>query len=100
MKRETFQQTVGSALQLACFVLLLGLAPYTLYAGVLLYRTANSWTGGEAGPLVYALARVIACVILIYALWHLRKTGSRLRQHRSPGNYNRKSHHEGMEDTK
>jgi len=85
MKRETLQQTVGSSLQLACFVLLLGLAPYTLYAAVLLYRTANSWTGGEAGPLVYALARVIACVILIYALWHLRKTGSRLRQHRPPG---------------
>jgi len=30
-------------------------------------------TGGEAGPLVYATARVIACVILVYALWHLRK---------------------------
>jgi hypothetical protein len=84
MERETFQQSVGSALQLACFVLLLGLVPYTLYAGILLYHTADSWRSGEAGPLVHALARVIACVILIYALWHLRKTGSRLREHRPP----------------
>ena len=64
MSRETFRQTLGSALQLTCFVLLVALIPYALYAGVLLYHVANSWMGGEAGPLVYALARVIACVIL------------------------------------
>jgi len=64
-------------------IILLGLIPYTLYSGVLLYRKAVSWTGGEAGPLVYATARVIACAILIYALWHLRKTGSRLRKDNS-----------------
>ena len=78
MSRETFRQTLGSALQLVCFVALIALIPYSLYAGVLLYRIADAWTGGEAGPLVYALARVIACIILIYALWQLRKTGSRL----------------------
>jgi hypothetical protein len=78
MSRETFQQNLGSVLQLGCFVLLLGLVPYSVYAGFLLYRTAITWTGGEAGPLVYALARVIACVILVYALWELRKTGTRL----------------------
>jgi hypothetical protein len=85
MSRETFQQTVGSALQLGCVILLVALIPYSLYAGVLLYGVANSGTGGEAGTLVYALARVIACVILLYALWQLRKTGSRLRKNRRPG---------------
>ena len=79
MSRETFQRSVGSALQLGCFILLLGLIPYSLYAGFLLYQCASSWTGADAVVLVYAMARAIACVILIYALWQLRKTGSRLR---------------------
>jgi hypothetical protein len=84
MSRETFTRSLGTYLQLGCFILLLALIPYTLYSGVLLYRTAISWTGGEAGPLVYATARVIACAILIYALWQLRKTGSRLRRNNPP----------------
>jgi hypothetical protein len=83
MSRETFTKSFGTYLQLGCFVILLALIPYSLYSGVLLYRTAVSWTGGEAGPLVYATARVVACVILIYALWQLRKTGSRLRKDNS-----------------
>ena len=85
MSRETFANSLGSTLQLGCFVLLLALIPYTGYAGVLLYRTAISWTGAEAGPLVYATLRVIACVILVYALWQLRKTGLRLRKDNAPG---------------
>ena len=85
MSRETFQQSLGSALQLGCFILLLALIPYSVYAGFWLYQTASSWTGGDAGPLVYAMARAIGCVILIYALWQLRKTGLRLREHRPPG---------------
>jgi hypothetical protein len=80
MSRETFTKSFGTYLQLGCVIILLALIPYTLYSGVLLYRTAVSWTGGEAGPLVYAAVRVVACVILVYALWHLRKTGSRLRK--------------------
>jgi len=85
LAHETFRQSFGSVLQLGCFVLLLALIPYTLFASVRLYRTAASWTGGEAGPLVYAMARVIACIILIYALWQLRKTGLRLRKDIPPG---------------
>ncbi len=84
MSRETFAQSLGSILQLGCVVLLLGLIPYSLFAGFWLYRTASSGTGDDPGPLVYAIARVIACVILIYALWQLRKTGSRLRRVNPP----------------
>ena len=85
MSRETFQRSLGSALHLGCVILLVALVPYSVYAGFWLYQSASSWTGGDAGPLVYALARAIACVILIYALWQLRKTGLRLRMHRPPG---------------
>lgn len=85
MSRETFQRSLGSALQLGCVILLVALIPYSVYAGFWLYQSASSWTGGDAGPLVYAMARAIACVILIYALWQLRKTGLRLRTHRPPG---------------
>ena len=80
MSRETFRQSLGSALQLGCVVSLLGLFPYSLFAVFWLYQTASTWSGGDAGPLVYAMARAIACVILIYALWQLRKTGLRLRK--------------------
>ena len=85
MSRETFQRSLGSALQLGCLILLLALIPYSVYAGFWVYQTSSSWTGGDAGPLVYAIARAIACVILIYALWQLRKTGLRLRKGVLPG---------------
>ncbi|MEO8006330.1 MAG: hypothetical protein ABI771_15555 [Betaproteobacteria bacterium] len=80
MPRETYRQSFGATLQLASFVALLGLVPYSLFAGYWLYETASSWTGGSVSFIVYPIARAIACVILIYALWKLRKTGMRLRQ--------------------
>ena len=78
-------RSLGSLLQIGALAVLLALIPYTLFAGYRLYLAVSSWTPGSAGPLVYALARVIACVILIYALWQLRKTGLRLRKHNPPG---------------
>jgi len=80
MSRETFAQSVGSTLHLACVILLLGLIPYSLYAAYAAYAAIASWTGDAAGFPAYPLARFVACVILSYALWQLRKTGLRLRQ--------------------
>ena len=77
-------RSIGSLLQIGALVVLLALIPYTLFAGYKLYLVVSSWTAGSAGPLVYAMARVVACAILIYALWHLRKTGLRLRKHNPP----------------
>lgn len=76
---RAYVRTFGSFLQLAAVILLLALIPYTLFAGFWLYIAVSSWTNGAPGPLVYSMARVIACVMLIYALWRLRLTGSRLR---------------------
>ena len=77
-------RSLGSLLQIGALVVLLALIPYTLFAGYKLYLVVSSWTAASAGPLVYAMARVIACVILIYALWHLRKTGLRLHKDNPP----------------
>ena len=81
-----FTKSFGSVLQVGSFVVLLGLIPYTLFAGFRLYLAVSSWTAGAAGPLVYSMARFIACIILIYALWRLRQTGLRL----SKGNSQRR----------
>jgi hypothetical protein len=80
MTRETYTQSFGATLQLVSFVALLGLIPYSLYAGYWLYVAVSSPTGGSVSLLVYPIARAVACVILLYALWKLRKTGLRLRQ--------------------
>jgi hypothetical protein len=77
-------KSFGSLLQLGSFFLLLALIPYTLFACFWLYRAVCSWTTGSAGPLVYSMARLIACIILIYALWRLRQTGLRLRKGNLP----------------
>jgi hypothetical protein len=78
-------KSFGSVLQLGSLVLLLALIPYTLFAGLWLYRAVSSGTAGSAGPLAYSTARFIACIILIYALWRLRQTGLRLRKGHPPG---------------
>ena len=78
-------RSLGSLLQIGSLVLLLALIPYALFAGYQLYLTISSWTAGSAGPLVYAMARFIGCILLIYALWRLRQTGLRLRKGNSPG---------------
>ena len=71
-------RSFGSVLRLGAVVLLLALIPYTLFAGFWLYLAVSSWTAGSTGPFVYAMARFIACIMLICALWRLRHTGSRL----------------------
>ena len=73
-------RSFGSVLQLGSFVLLLALIPYTLFAGFWLYLAVSAWTPGSAGPLAYAIARFIACIMLIFALWRLRQTGIHLRK--------------------
>ncbi len=77
-------KSFGSVLQLGCFVLLLALIPYTLFAGYWLYLAVFTWTAGSAGPVAYSMARFTACIILIYALWRLRQTGLRLRKNNPP----------------
>ena len=77
-------RSFGSVLQLGSLVLLLALIPYTLFAGCWLYLAVASWTASSAGSLVYSMARFIACIILIYALWRLRQTGLRLRKGSPP----------------
>lgn len=79
MPRETYTQSFGATLQLVTFVALLALVPYTLLAAYWLYAAVSSPASGSINLLVYPIARVIACVILTYALWKLRKTGLRLR---------------------
>ena len=78
-------KSFGSAIRLGSFILLLGLIPYTLFAGFRLYLAISSWATDSTGTIVYSIARVIACVILIYALWQLRKTGLRVRKDNSRG---------------
>jgi hypothetical protein len=77
-------RSFGSVLQLGSLVLLIALIPYTLLAGLWLYRLVSSGTAGSAGPLVYSMARFIACIILIYALWRLRQTALRLGKGDAP----------------
>jgi hypothetical protein len=81
----TLARVFGSILQLGCVVLLLGLVPYSLYAGFQAYVAVTSWTGGPPSFLAYPLARCVACIILVYALWQLRKKGLRLRKGHPPG---------------
>ena len=80
---KPFLKSFGSLTRIACFILLLALAPCTLYAGFQLYRAVSPWPGGSAGLLLYAVARFSACILLIYALWQLRKAGVRLYEENS-----------------
>lgn len=81
---KAFIRSFGSVLQIGAVVLLLALIPYMLFAGYWLYLALSSGTAGPAGFLAYPLARFIGCIILIYALWRLGKTGMRLRKGNMP----------------
>ena len=83
MTRKSFLKAFGSLTGIACFILLLALAPCTLYAGFQLYRAVSLWSGGSAGLLFYAVARFGACILLAYALWQLRQAGVRLYEQNS-----------------
>ena len=83
LAHKPFLKSFGSLTRIACFILLLALTPYTLYAGFQLYRAVSPWAGGSAGLLFYAVARFSACILLFYALWQLRKAAVRLYQENS-----------------
>jgi len=85
LTRTTLLNSFGSLIQFGCFILLIALIPCALFAGFQFYLAASSWTAGSPGPLIYPAARVIACVLLIYALWRLRQAGLRLRKENSSG---------------
>jgi hypothetical protein len=78
LAHKPYLKSVGSLTRIACFILLLALTPCTLYAGLQLYRAIFPWTGGAASLLFYAVARFIACILLVFALWQLRQAGMRL----------------------
>ena len=83
LAHKPFLKSFGSLTRIACFILLLALAPCTLYAGFQLYRAVFPWTGASAGLLLYAIARFSACILLVYALWQLRKAAIRLYEENS-----------------
>ncbi len=83
MAHKSFLKAFGSLTGVACLILLLALAPCTLYAGYQLYRAVTLWSGGSAGLLFYAVARFSACILLFYALWQLRQAGVRLHEQNS-----------------
>jgi hypothetical protein len=67
--------------RLAAVVMLLGLVPYSMFAGYKVFVAASaSSTGTSAGALVYAIARLGGCLLLVYALWRLRQAAARLRK--------------------
>lgn len=66
--------------RLVALVILMGLVPYSLFAGYDVFvATSESSTGTSAGALVYAIARLGGCLLLLYALWRLRQAAARLR---------------------
>jgi TRAP-type C4-dicarboxylate transport system permease small subunit len=68
--------------RLAALVILLGLVPYSMFAGYNVFIAASaSSTGTSAGALVYAIARLGGCLLLVYALWRLRQAAARLRKY-------------------
>ena len=67
--------------RLAALVMLLGLVPYSLFAGYKVFVAASASSAGtSAGALVYAIARLGGCLLLVYALWRLRQAAARLRK--------------------
>ncbi len=82
--RLTLIRSVGALLQSGAGLFLVGMVPYTLYAGYQLYRALVPSPGIQAGPLVYPGARVLACLLLLYALWRLRQAGRRMRNLQRP----------------
>src|SRR5579859_1320588 len=54
--------------RLVALVILLGLVPYSLFAGYDVFLAASeSSKGTSAGALVYAIARLGGCLLLVYA---------------------------------
>jgi hypothetical protein len=67
--------------QIVALVMLAGLVPYSLFAGYEAFVAVSaSTTGTSAGAVVYAIARLAGCLLLVYALWRLRQAAVRLRK--------------------
>jgi len=67
--------------QIVALVILVGLLPYSLFAGYEVFVAASASTAGtSAGAVVYAIARLAGCLLLVYALWRLRQAALRLRR--------------------
>jgi hypothetical protein len=83
--KASLLKSFGAWIQMLAFVFLVGLIPYTLYAGWGLYVALSSMPGVSIGPLVYPAARLTSCLLLFYALWRVRQAGMRLRDGNPPG---------------
>jgi len=77
--KAAFKRSVGALLQVGALVALIGMVPYTLFAGYELYLAVATFAGNPIGSLLYAIARCCGCILLIYALCRLRQAGSRMR---------------------
>jgi uncharacterized membrane protein len=78
-----FLRSFGGLVQIVAVVIMVGLLPYTAFAGYELYLAVSGFAGGPIGPVVYAVARLVACMLLGFALWRLRQASSRLRARHS-----------------
>jgi hypothetical protein len=77
--KTAFLRSLGALLQVGTLVALIGMVPYTVFAGYELYLAVATFAGNPIGSLLYAIARCCGCILLIYALWRLRQAGLRLR---------------------
>lgn len=77
--KAAFLRSAGALLQIGALVALIGMVPYTIFAGYELYLAVANFAGNPIGSLLYAIARFCGCILLIYALWRLRQAGLRMR---------------------
>ena len=82
-RKKAILKSIGGLVQTVALVILVGLIPYSVFAAYLLAVAVSSLTGNTVGPLIYCVARFVACLLLVYALWRLRQAGSRLRNDNS-----------------
>jgi len=82
-RKKAILKSIGGLVQTVALVILVGLIPYSVFAAYLLAVAFSSLTGNTVGPLIYCVARFVACLLLVYALWRLRQAGSRLRNDNS-----------------
>ncbi len=82
--RLTLIRVVGALIHAGAALFLIGMIPYTLYAGYQLYRAVYPLTANQLASLVYAGARLVACLLILYVLWRLRQAGRRMRNLNRP----------------
>jgi hypothetical protein len=77
--KAAFLRSAGTLLHIGALTGLIGMIPYTVFACYQLYLAVATFAANPIGSLLYAIARCCGCILLIYALWRLRKAGLRLR---------------------